>query len=115
MDGRTQVPAIKFLKSRFEVEYVDSITEPGPIKIMAEQSNIQLLASIAWRLDISIGKHKSCGIAIVAHYDCAGNPVDKKTQMDQLQKSIDFVSSRYDGIPVIGLWIDENWEATEVL
>ncbi len=30
MDGRTQLPVIEFLKNKLSVEYVDTVTEPGP-------------------------------------------------------------------------------------
>ena len=30
MDGRVQLPVIRHMKERFNAEYVDSITEPGP-------------------------------------------------------------------------------------
>ena len=29
-DGRVQLPVISYLQKRFNVQYVDSITEPGP-------------------------------------------------------------------------------------
>lgn len=37
MDGRVQLPVIKYLQDRFKVQYVDTITEPGPNLILAEQ------------------------------------------------------------------------------
>ena len=37
MDGRTQLPVIEFLKDKFGVEFVDTITEPGPVRILADQ------------------------------------------------------------------------------
>ena len=30
MDGRVQLPVIRFLQERFKVDYVDVISEPGP-------------------------------------------------------------------------------------
>ena len=38
MDGMVQLPAINYLKERFEVDYVDSITGPGPNLILAQQT-----------------------------------------------------------------------------
>jgi len=37
MDGRTQIPVIDYVKRRFRVDHVDMITEPRPIRILAEQ------------------------------------------------------------------------------
>lgn len=39
MDGRVQLPVINFLMRRFSVEYVDSVTDAGPVKILAEHTD----------------------------------------------------------------------------
>ena len=56
MDGRTQIPVINYLKNKFDLDYVDTITEPGPNKILADRSESELLKSIKNRLDISVNK-----------------------------------------------------------
>lgn len=114
MDGRIQESTIRYLKENYEVDCVDAITEPGPCKILAEQSNKTLVDSILNRIDISINKHKSQLIFISGHYDCAGNPVDKTTQIDQVQKSIEFLKQHYSGTEIIGIWIDDQWKVYPV-
>jgi len=109
MDGRVQLPVINWMRERYGVTYVDAITEPGPIKIMAEQQPDAAVESIKHRTDISVHKHGSSVIAVVAHYDCAGNPVDKETQMGQLDLSIAQVKGWGYDVPIIGLWVDEQW------
>ena len=109
MDGRVQLPVINWMRERYRVHYVDAITEPGPIKIMAEQQPDAAVESIKHRTDISVHKHGSSVIAVVAHYDCAGNPVDKETQMGQLDLSIAQVKGWGYDVPIIGLWVDEQW------
>ncbi|MCK4836606.1 MAG: hypothetical protein KAT17_08205, partial [Candidatus Aminicenantes bacterium] len=94
----------------YEVDYVDAITEPGPCKILAENQDKILVDSILSRIDISINKHKSQLIFISGHYDCAGNPVDKTTQIDQVQKSIEFLKHNYPDTEISGLWIDDRWK-----
>ena len=74
MDDRVQLPVIKYLQKRFDAEFVDSITEPGPNFILSEQRDSVSIQSILERLRISIERHKSIGIAVVGHHDCAGNP-----------------------------------------
>ena len=115
MDGRVQQPVIEYLKKRFEAKYVDSITEPGPIQILAEQNDIHRIQSIIKRLNISLKKHGSSDIAVVAHYDCGGNPVPKDVQMEQLKDSIRFIREHDETAAVIGLWVDENWKVHEVI
>ena len=114
MDGRVQLPVIGFLKQRFAVEYVDSITEPGPILILSEQTDQHRIDSIIRRIDISVYKHRSVGMAVVAHHDCAGDPVGKDEQLRQLDVAVKFIAKKYPSLPVIGLWVDENWAVSEI-
>ncbi|MCD4772407.1 MAG: hypothetical protein K8R41_03370 [Bacteroidales bacterium] len=112
MDGRVQLPAIEWLKNKYNAEYIDMITEPGPIKILDEDKNLCLVESIKNRIDVSVNKHLSRVIAIIGHYDCAGNPVEKEVQIKQIENSIKKVSSWNFNADIIGLWIDENWEVS---
>lgn len=109
MDGRIQEPTIRFLKEKYSVEYVDAITEPGPCKILAENQDPYLMDSIVSRVNISVDKHKSELICVSGHYDCAGNPVERVIQEEQVKTAIGFLSGRYPDVKVIGLWIDRNW------
>jgi hypothetical protein len=114
MDGRVQLPVIGFLKKYFSVHYVDVVSEPGPNRILAEQSDSKTVKSILNRVNISVQKHRSKGIAIVGHYDCAGNPSDKSEQISHLQAAISFLRKHYSEIEIIGLWVDENWYVNEI-
>ncbi len=114
MDGRVQEPVINFLKTRFEATYVDSITEPGPIAILAAGSDKPILDNLIKRIDISVNKHGSQGIAVAGHYDCAGNPVPKNEQLKQLKTSCEFLIVKYPAVEIIGLWVDDNWAVTEI-
>jgi hypothetical protein len=114
MDGRVQLPVINHLKTKFSVDCVDIITEPAPVKIISESSKDVKLESIKERLKISQEKHGSEKLAIVAHHDCAGNPVEKTVQLDQLRNSIRKVRSwGFRGV-LLGLWLDENWAIQEI-
>ena len=114
MDGRTQLPVNQHLKEKFKAEYVDTITEPGPNRILAEQTDQHKLESIFQRLEISIKKHHSVGLAIVGHHDCAGNPTTREEQEKHIRKSIDFLKGKYPKIEVLGLWVDDTWQVHEV-
>ena len=54
MDGRTQIPVIEYIKNKFGVDYVDMVTEPGPNKILAENKDELIMASIKKRVKISM-------------------------------------------------------------
>ena len=114
MDGRVQLPVIQYLQKRFQAKYVDSITEPGPIHILAEQSDPQEIRAILERINISIEKHGSNQIALVGHHDCAGNPVSREVQLGQIKRSIAYLKSLYPNVEVIGLWVNERWDVEPV-
>ncbi len=115
MDGRVQLPVIKYLQQRFNAEYVDAITEAGPNRILSAEENVtHVRQNIFERVALSIEKHNSVGIAIVGHHDCAGNPVPQVEQIAQIQKAAQFLRQQYKAIKIIGLWVDENWDVHEV-
>ena len=114
MDGRTQLPVNKYLTALLGVEYVDTITEPGPVKILGEQQESDLANSILRRVGISVGKHGSNCITIVSHYDCAGNPVGEERQKKQLEAATSFLCEKYPGISIIGVWVDSDWRVHKV-
>lgn len=113
MDGRVQLPVNEYLKKRYQVDYIDMITEPGPNGILAKMENQTLISSIEGRINISVEKHASKGIAVIGHHDCAGNPVDKEEQNKHTRQAIDYLKSKYPSLPVIGLWVNEDWLVEE--
>ena len=110
MDGRIQEPIIRYLKENYSVTYIDTITEPGPCKIFAEDTDKISLNSIIKRVNISINKHKSKLIAISGHHDCAGNPCGEKIQKKQIRKSMKRLKNSFPEVKVIGLWLDNEWK-----
>jgi hypothetical protein len=113
MDGRTQEPVARYLKQALGLDYVDTVTEPGPDRILAE-GPVSLAESIRRRVLISVEKHGSRHVAIVAHHECAGNPVEKAAHLAHLRKAADTVRSWNLPVAVIGLWVNERWEAEPV-
>ncbi len=162
MDGRTQEPIINYMKNKFKVDYVDMISEPGPVKALAENKSINpnqkiqdiqemfsriseasaqsientlsaitfaeagdqetarsliemtAAASIRKRVNISVEVHGSKTIAIVAHHDCAGNPVDKTIQLRQLDEAAATIDSWGYNTKVVKLWVDPSWQVFEI-
>ncbi len=114
MDGRVQLPVIQYLRKRFNVKYVDTISEPGPNAILAKRTDISVVESINRRVRISIEKHESVGIAVVGHFDCAGNPADQGQQTEHTRAAVRYLHEMFTGIPVIGLWVNEAGEVSEI-
>jgi len=114
MDGRVQIPVFEYIKTIYSVNFVDMITEPGPIRTLSKNREKAIIESIKKRVEISIAKHNSKLIALVGHHDCAGNPVEQDTQVKQLRMAIKVVDSWKFNAQIIGLWVDKNLEVREV-
>jgi len=114
MDGRIQMPVAEWMKKNFNVDYVDMVTEPGPIKILAEFKDIPLIANIKKRVEISVSRHLSKAVAVVGHFDCAGNPVDKTTQVRQIAEAVKKMKTWGLDVKIVGLWVDEEWKVEKV-
>jgi hypothetical protein len=113
MDGRTQLPVIAWMKKNADVDYVDMITEPGPEGILAS-SEPQYSASIWRRVNISVSKHHSGVVMVVAHHDCAGNPVSKEKHLAHLKSAVEVVKSWNFSVRVVGAWVGEDWKVAIV-
>jgi hypothetical protein len=112
MDGRVQEPIRKYLTAKYNVRYVDAITEAGPCKILAQNENRNIIDSIHSRIGISLQKHNSGLIAISGHHDCAGNPAADEIQRQQIRQAIKYLKDSYADVEVTGLWIDSDWKLT---
>jgi len=111
IDGRVQKPVAEHIKKSFGVDYVDMVTEPGPNKILSESKGVNSIEFLKKKVEISVKNHNSQIIAVVAHYDCTGNPENEDVQKEQLRKAVNVIVSW--GFPVkkvIALWLDENFK-----
>lgn len=114
MDGRTQLPVIDYMLRTYSADFVDSITEPGPCGILAEQNDTATIESILHRVRISTDNHGSGVVAVVGHGDCAGNPLPDDTQRDQLAKAKRFLQERLGNTDVVALWVNERWDVSAI-
>ncbi len=109
MDGRTQVPIIEWVRKNYSVDYVDMITEAGPIgRLALDESNCSVIESIKSRSTISVKSHYSDIIAVIGHEGCLGNPVPKEQQIDQIKESVEVVKKWGLTQNVVGLWIEDK-------
>ena len=105
IDGRVQLPMINWIKEKYLVDYVDTITAPGIDKVISDND----VQSIKKSVMISVSNHKSSHIVISGHFGCAGNPVSDEEHFAQIKKSVEVVNSWNLNVDVIGVWIDENF------
>ena len=107
MDGRTQPPVADYLADSFGARYVDTITTAGTVHHLAADTD--QTGTLLSNLAVSVDKHGSSQIAVVAHHDCAGNPVFDETQQNQVRDAVSRLGALYPDAEIIGLWIDRDW------
>lgn len=114
MDGRVQEPVIAWMKNEYAAQFVDLITEASPNRVLSANTDQHAVESIRSRIDISVRKHGSNVIAIVGHYDCAGNPNGEEVQLNDILAARELVKSWYPDCTVLGLWVNDLWNVTRV-
>ncbi len=108
MYGRVQIRVIEKIRSWFAVQYVDLITEPGADGVMAcgPQETIE---AIRKKVALSVERHGSRLVAMVAHHDCLGNPVSKAEHLECLKRAVERIVSWNLNFRVVGLCVNERW------
>ena len=115
MDGRVQDAVRKYMQKSYGVDYVDMVTEPGPNKILADNSDGGVIENIKKRVEISVHHHGSKVVAIIGHFGCAGNPTEKEEQIKHLQKAKKTVELFGFSVETILLWVDGDWKTVELI
>jgi hypothetical protein len=110
MDGRVQEPIIQFLKNRYNVSYVDCITEVSPCRILSDDSNEKAIKLIVSKIAISLHHHRSRLIALSGHHDCAGNQSDRIRQIEQMHKGKHLLNEHFPDVDIICLWVNQDWQ-----
>jgi hypothetical protein len=106
MDGRSQRKVADYLTTSFGVRHVDNITTAGIVRHIAEETEQtpMLLAN----LEVSRRAHGSNQIAVVAHSDCAGNPIPDRAQKEQLAEAVSRLKELHPDAEVVGLWLNDQ-------
>jgi len=107
IDGRIQLPTIKWITQNYNVNYVDIITEPGMDGLLADYPFDP--SRILKNLTISINKHNSDIIFIVGHYDCAANPVKENVHSEQIMKCVNRIANYTSFCSIVGLYVSEDF------
>ncbi len=113
MDGRVQHSVNLWARERFGAEFIDTVTEAGPVGALAVQADSpggvadgnKTYKSIQRRVAVSVEAHGSKGIVVVAHEGCAGNPVDDETQKEQCRASARVLLKSFPNCEVIPVWV----------
>ena len=114
IDGRTQEPVIDFMKQKYNIYGVDMVTFPGVDGVISNRENSDEIAFIRNAVSISIEKHRSPIIAVVGHFDCAGNPGNREHHYADIQRAVQEVSSWSFQAQVVGLYVNDKKQIEEV-
>lgn len=109
MDGRVQRPVSRWMRRQLHVDYVDTITEAGPDRVLTEGWP-SAIDAIRKKVEISVNGHGSRLVAVVSHHDCAGNPVPMEKHLEQNARCTRLVASWRLPVRILGLWVNEQWE-----
>jgi len=114
IDGRTQEPVIDFMKQKYGIDGVDMVTFPGVDGVVSSLGNFNTISLIRNAVAISVEKHGSRIIAVVGHFDCAGNPGNREHHYAHIGKAVRQVSSwNFDG-KIVGLYVNDDRQIEEV-
>ncbi len=105
MDGRVQEPVMNWLKSSYNLQYVDEITEPGPTKLITS-NDPTVVNALKAKVLISVEHHGSRLVALAAHDDCAGNPIPREASIRQVLEGLEIIRSWNLPVTIVGLWVD---------
>jgi hypothetical protein len=114
IDGRTQEPVIDFMKQEYGIDGVDMVTFPGVFGIISYLGNFNTIALIRNAVSISVERHGSRIIAVVGHFDCAGNPGNREHHYAHIRKAVQQVSSWNFDAKIVGFYVNDKWQIEEV-
>jgi hypothetical protein len=114
MDGRTQQVVIDHMKQNYNIDGVDMVTFPGADVLFTNGKHSEEIALIRKAVSISTEKHGSRIIAVVGHYDCAGNPVTREHHYMHILMAMHEISSWNLHVQIIGLYVNDKREIEEV-
>ena len=114
IDGRTQEPVIDFMKQKYHIDGVDMVTFPGVDGIFCSRENTGDIERIRRAVSISIEKHHSSIIAVIGHFDCAGNPGDNEHHYAHIRMAVHKVSLWKFDAQVAGYYVNDKLQIEEV-
>ena len=102
------------MKQKYNIDGVDMVTFPGVDGIISSRKNSDKIELIRRAVSISIEKHHSHIIAVIGHFDCAGNPGDKEHHYAHIRKAVHEVSSWNFDAEVAGYYVNDKQQIEEV-
>ena len=111
MDGRVQLPVLKWIKENYPVDFVDVITEAGMDGVLARQKDI---SEVQRSIQVSVSLNKSTRLFVVGHYDCRGNPAQESLHREDIKNAVLRLRPLWTAQEVVGLWVNDRWQVEPV-
>jgi hypothetical protein len=102
IDGRIHRALDDWARDRLAVDYVDTITEPGPDSQVVAMDDAALTGLVA-KVRVSQRAHGSDVLVIAAHSDCAGNPVSDHAHRAHLHRAAARLATRLPGTRIVAV------------
>jgi len=109
IDGRVQRPVSEWMRIQYSIDFIDTITQPGPEKTLT-QGPQAIIDVMCVNVGVSVSAHQSQIIAVAAHHGCAGNPVSDEEHQAQIRAACQVVAGWGLPVRVVGLWVNEWWQ-----
>ncbi len=109
IDGRAQQPVSEWMRANFPVDFVDTITHPGPDGTLTSGPE-SVIQTIRENVGVSVEAHQSRVIAIAGHHGCAGNSVSDDTHKVEIRASCHVVAQWGFPARILGLWVNDQWQ-----
>ena len=113
IDGRVQGPVAAWVKANAHVDYVDTVTVPGPDKALTQGAPEQI-AALRGSVEISVNAHGSQVVVVAGHYDGAAFPAEREAHVAAIREAVNVVRGWGLPVVVIGLWVNDHWEIEQV-
>ncbi len=113
IDGRVQGPVGAWVKANARVDYVDTVTVPGPDQVLTQGAS-DVIAALRRSVEISVNAHGSKIVAVAGHYDCAAFPTDREGHAAAIRAAVNVVRGWGLPVVVVGLWVNDRWEIEQV-
>ena len=103
IDGRTFEPLLMWIRRHCGADFVDMITAPGMVHILARggadcDDHINALG-------VSIEAHGCTEVFVAGHADCAGNPAPDDEHKGHVLRARDRVAAHVPSHRVAALWV----------
>ncbi|HEX8995978.1 MAG TPA: carbonic anhydrase [Ktedonobacterales bacterium] len=113
IDGRAQGPVTAWVKANAQVDYIDTVTAPGPDYLLTHTTP-ERLDVLRKMVEISVNAHGSQIVALAGHFDCAAFPANREQHIAAIRDAVSVVKGWGLPVRVVGLWVNDQWQIEPV-